>query len=223
MPKVLVADPLHNVGQELLLQETEVEIATGLAENELIARISEYDGLVVRSETQVTKAVLKAGTSLKVVARAGVGVDNIDLEAATDLGIAVVNAPTGNTVAAAEHTIALLLALARNIPQSYQSLQSKEWSRSQFIGVEVRHKVLAVAGLGKVGTEVARRARGLEMKVVGYDPFVSQDYANRLGVELVTKEELLAQGHQVMGVFSEDEKDTMQIWTNELEHKSVKV
>tara|TARA_B100000029_G_scaffold462229_1_gene494568 strand:- start:98 stop:1678 length:1581 start_codon:yes stop_codon:yes gene_type:complete len=194
MPKVLVADPLHKVGQELLLQETEVEIATGLAENELIARISEYDGLVVRSETQVTKAVLKAGTSLKVVARAGVGVDNIDLEAATDLGIAVVNAPTGNTVAAAEHTIALLLALARNIPQSNQSLQSKEWSRSQFIGVEVRHKVLAVAGLGKVGTEVARRARGLEMKVVGYDPFVSQDYANRLGVELVTKEELLAQG-----------------------------
>jgi len=193
MAKVLVADPLHKVGQELLLQEAEVEIATGLSEDALISRIAEYDGLVVRSETQVTKAVLQAGINLKVVARAGVGVDNIDLEAATDLGIAVVNAPTGNTVAAAEHTVALLLALARNIPQSYQSLQSREWSRSQFIGVEVRHKVLGVAGLGKVGTEVARRARGLEMKVVGYDPFVSQEYANRLGVDLVTKEELLAQ------------------------------
>lgn len=193
MTKVLVADPLHKVGQELLLQEANVEVATGLTEAELISRIEGYDGLVVRSETQVTKAVLQAGTNLKVVARAGVGVDNIDLSAATDLGIAVVNAPTGNTVAAAEHTVALLLALARNIPQSYQSLQAKEWSRSQFIGVEVRNKVLGVAGLGKVGTEVARRARGLEMKVLGYDPFVSQEYANRLGVELVTKEELLAQ------------------------------
>ena len=193
MAKVLVADPLHKVGQELLLQEVDIEVATGLAEDELIERIGEFDGLIVRSETQVTKAVLNAGINLKVVARAGVGVDNIELGAATDLGIAVVNAPTGNTVAAAEHTVALLLALARNIPQAYMSLQAKEWSRSQFIGVEVRHKVLGVAGLGKVGTEVAKRARGLEMKVIGYDPFVSQEYATRLGVDLVSKEELLSQ------------------------------
>jgi D-3-phosphoglycerate dehydrogenase len=193
MAKVLVADPLHKTGQDLLQQEAEIVIATGLSEDELISQIGIYDGLVVRSETQVTKAVLQAGTKLKVVARAGVGVDNINLEAATDLGIAVVNAPTGNTVAAAEHTVALLLALVRNIPQSYQSLRAKEWRRSQFIGVEVRHKILGVAGLGKVGTLVARRAKGLEMKVIGYDPFVSQEYANRLGVDLVSKEELLSQ------------------------------
>jgi len=145
----------------------------------------------VRSQTQVSAKVIEAGQKLQVIARAGVGVDNIDVEEATRYGIMVVNAPTANTVSAAEHTIALILASARNIPQANAVLKSGVWRRSDFLGTEVRDKTLGIIGLGKVGSEVARRARGLEMKLIAYDPFISVEYANNLQVKLVPLEQLL--------------------------------
>ena len=193
MPKILVADPIGAEGVELLESRAEDDVKTGMKPLELMAIIGEYDGLVVRSETKVTKEVIETAKLLKVVGRAGIGVDNIDLEAATSAGIAVVNAPTGNTVAAADHTMALMLALSRNAPSAHQSLKSGEWKRSAFMGVEVRNKTLGICGLGRVGSEVARRAQSFDMKLVGYDPFVSPDYAKRMGIDLLSLEELLAQ------------------------------
>ena len=193
MPKILVADPIGAEGVDLLKTHAEVDVKTGMKPPELLAIIADYEGLVVRSETKVTKEVIEAAKKLQVVGRAGIGVDNIDLEAATAAGIAVVNAPTGNTVAAAEHTMALMLALSRNVPAAHQSLKAGEWKRSAFMGVEVRAKTLGVCGLGRVGSEVARRAQSFDMKLIGYDPFVAPDYAKRMGIELVSLEELLAQ------------------------------
>ena len=193
MAKVLISDPIAAEGVELLTSKTEVTVKTGLKPEELVQAIGEYDALVVRSETKVTPAVIEAGQRLQVIARAGIGVDNIDLNAATGAGIAVVNAPIGNTVAAAEHSLALMLALARNIPQAYQSLKQGEWRRSAFMGIEVRNKYLGVVGLGRVGSEVARRAASFGMHLLAYDPFVGPDYARRLGAELLPLDELLAQ------------------------------
>ena len=193
MPKILVADPIGAEGVELLKSRAEVDVKTGMKPPELLAVISAYEGLVVRSETRVTKEVIEIAKKLLVVGRAGIGVDNIDLDAATNAGIAVVNAPTGNTVAAAEHTVALMLALSRNIPSAHQSLKAGEWKRSAFMGIEVRNKTLGICGLGRVGSQVARRARSFDMRLVGYDPFVSPDYAKRMGIELLSLEELLAQ------------------------------
>ncbi len=193
MPKILIADPIAQEGIELLKGQADVDVKTGMKPEELLGVVGEYDALVVRSETKVTADVIKAGKKLQVVARAGIGVDNIDLDAATSAGIAVVNAPTGNTVAAAEHTVALMLALARNIPSAHQSMKEGEWKRSSFMGIEVRNKTLGVIGLGRVGSEVARRAQSFAMNLVAYDPFVAPDYARRLGVELLSFEEVLAQ------------------------------
>ena len=193
MPKILVADPIGVEGVELLQSRAEVDVKTGMKPPELLAVIGGYEGLVVRSETKVTKEVIETAKKLRVVGRAGIGVDNIDLDAATSAGIAVVNAPTGNTVAAAEHTMALMLALSRNVPAAHQSLKSGEWRRSDFMGIEVRNKTLGICGLGRVGSEVARRALSFDMRLVGYDPFVSPDYAKRMGIELLSLEELLAQ------------------------------
>ena len=184
MKKILVADPIAQDGVDILKREAEVDVRTGLSPEELIAAIPAYHALVVRSETRVTAAVFAAGKLLQAVGRAGVGVDNIDLEAATGRGVVVVNAPLGNTISAAEHTIGLMLALARHIPDADASLRSGEWKRSQFAGVEVREKTLGVIGLGNVGAEVARRAKGLDMNVVAYDPFVSAERAQMLGVDL---------------------------------------
>lgn len=193
--KILVSDPLHEAGAKLLKQNADVRVDTKLRlpPEELVKAIRDYDALIVRSETQVTAEVLEAAERLRVVGRAGVGVDNIDLDAATRKGIAVVNAPTGNTIAAAEHTIALLLALARNIPQSDASLKRGEWKRAQFMGVEVRNKVLGVIGLGRVGSEVARRALGLQMRVLAYDPYVTTEVASRLNVELAPINRVIAE------------------------------
>ena len=192
MARVLVTDAIAPEGLELLRSGAEVDVRRGLKEAELIDVIKDYQALVVRSETRVTSAVIRSGGQLKVIARAGIGVDNIDLEAATFAGIPVVNAPIGNTVAAAEHTMALMLALARNVPQADASMKKGEWQRSAYMGVEIRDKVLGVVGLGRVGTEVAIRARAFGMKLVAYDPFVSPDYAGRLGAKVVTLDELLA-------------------------------
>ena len=191
MPRILVADPLAEDGLERLRKAGEVTVVSKLAEAELIKRIPDFDALVVRSETRVTAPILEAGVKLRVVGRAGVGVDNIDVQSATRKGILVVNAPRGNIVAAAEHTVALLFSLARWIPQADASIKRGEWTRSKFIGTEIRGKTLGVIGLGNVGSEVAKRAHGLEMEVIAYDPVVSVERAELFNVELVSLSELL--------------------------------
>ena len=191
MARILVADPLAEDGLTRLRREGEVVVAAKLSETELVQRIGDFDALVVRSETKVTAPVLEAGKRLRVVGRAGVGVDNIDVAAATRHGILVVNAPRGNIVAAAEHTVALLFAVARSVPQADSSVRHGEWSRSKFTGVEIRGKTLGVIGLGNVGLEVAKRAHGLEMEVIAYDPVVSVERAELFNVQLVALDELL--------------------------------
>ncbi len=191
--KILIADPIAEEGIDILRSCAQVDVKTELEPEELMATIGDYEGLVVRSQTQVTAEVIQAGYKLQVIARAGVGVDNIDVDEATRRGIVVVNAPTGNTISAAEHTIALLLSLARHIPQANAVLKSAVWQRSQFIGTEVKGKTLGIIGLGNIGSEVARRAHGMEMKLIGYDPFISADRAGNLHVELVPLEQLLDQ------------------------------
>ncbi|MCH7606688.1 MAG: phosphoglycerate dehydrogenase [Chloroflexi bacterium] len=193
MARVLIADPIAPEGVDLLSSRAQVDVKHGLKPRQLLSVIGDYDALVVRSETKVTAEVIRAGKCLQVIARAGIGIDNIDLDAATSAGIAVVNAPTGNTVAAAEHTMALMLALARNIPDAHSSVKGGEWRRSAFVGIEVRNKTLGIAGLGRVGSEVARRAQSFGMRLLGYDPFVSPDYARMLGVELLPLEQMLAE------------------------------
>ena len=187
----MIADPIAEEGIEALRAHVEVDVRLGLGRDELIAAIGDYEAIVVRSETKVSAEVIEAGRKLQVIGRAGVGVDNIDVEAATRRGIVVVNAPAGNIVSAAEHTIALMLAMARSIPQANAQLRSGVWRRYDFLGIEVRNKTLGIIGLGNVGSEVARRAKGLEMRLIAHDPFVSIEYARNLGVELVSLKELL--------------------------------
>jgi len=193
VPKILVAEPLAEDGLERLRRAGEVTIVSKLPEAELIRRIPDFDALVVRSETRVTAPVIEAGSKLRVVGRAGVGVDNIDVPAATRRGILVVNAPRGNIVAAAEHTMALLFALARWVPQADASVKRGEWTRQKFLGTEIRGKTLGVVGLGNVGSEVAKRAHGLEMDVIAFDPVVSVERAELFNVALVSLHELLEQ------------------------------
>lgn len=191
--KVLVTDPIADEGIDILRSYAQVDIKLGLKPEEIISIIGDYEALVIRSQTQVSAKVIEAGKKLQVIARAGVGVDNIDVDEATRRGIVVVNAPTGNAISAAEHTIALMLSLARHIPQANAMLKSGVWRRSGFIGTEVRNKTLGIIGLGNIGSEVARRAQGLEMKLIAYDPFISVDYAHNLQVELVSLEQLLGE------------------------------
>jgi D-3-phosphoglycerate dehydrogenase / 2-oxoglutarate reductase len=191
VPRILVADPLAEDGLERLRKAGTVTTATNLSPAELIRQIPEYDALIVRSETTVTAEVLEAGRRLRVVGRAGVGVDNIDVQAATRKGVLVVNAPRGNIIAAAEHTVALLLAVARSIPQADASVKRGEWTRSKFVGTEVRGKTLGIVGLGNVGSEVAKRAHGLEMEVLAFDPVVSTERAELFNVTLIGLQELL--------------------------------
>jgi D-3-phosphoglycerate dehydrogenase / 2-oxoglutarate reductase len=183
--KILVAEPLAKEGLEILRAHHEVDEKIGLTPEELCAIVGDYDALLVRSAVKVTAEVLAHATRLVVVGRAGVGVDNVDLEAATRAGVVVVNAPTGNTVSAAEQTIALMLALARKIAAADASMRKGEWKRSAFTGVELRSRTLGIIGLGKIGQAVADRARGLEMNIIGYDPFVTADQAALHGITLV--------------------------------------
>jgi D-3-phosphoglycerate dehydrogenase len=188
--KVLVSDPLAEEGIEILRGFCEVDVRTGLSEEQLIKIIGEYDGLLVRSGTQVTESVINAADKLRFVGRAGAGVDNIDLDAATRKGIIVANAPAGNTLAACEHTLAMMASLARNIPQATASVKKGEWKRSAFMGVELNDKVLGIVGFGRIGQELAKRASALEMKVVAYDPYINRERAKELGVEVMTLDEL---------------------------------
>jgi len=189
--KILVADSVSEEGIDILRPHAEIDVKPGLKLEELVSIIGDYEALIVRSQTKVTAEIIRAGKKLQVIGRAGVGVDNIDVDEATRQGILVVNAPTGNTISAAEHTIALMLALARHIPQANTSLKSGQWRRGDFMGTEIRNKTLGIIGLGRVGSEVARRALGLEMKLIAYDPFISVDYARNLQVELVPLKQLL--------------------------------
>ncbi|WP_027417284.1 phosphoglycerate dehydrogenase [Aneurinibacillus terranovensis] len=194
MYKVLVSDPLSEFGIQKLLDAPDVEVVrqTGLSESELINIIAEYDALLVRSQTKVTAAVIQAGKKLKAVGRAGVGVDNIDLNAATNAGVVVINAPDGNTISTAEHSFAMLMALARRIPMAYKKLVDGEWDRKSFTGVELNNKVLGVVGLGRIGAEVAKRAKAFNMKVIAYDPFLTEERAQKLGVQYGTLDDVVA-------------------------------
>jgi D-3-phosphoglycerate dehydrogenase len=189
--KVLITDPISEEGIDILRSHAQLDFKLGIKPDELISIIGDYEALIVRSQTKVSAQIIEAGQKLEVIGRAGAGIDNIDVEVATRQGIIVVNAPTGNTIAAAEHTIALMLSLARNIPQANAVLKSGVWRRGDFMGIEIRNKTLGIIGLGNVGSEVARRALGLEMKLIAYDPFISVDYARNLQVELVSLEQLL--------------------------------
>lgn len=182
--KILVTDDISQAGIDILsgLQGAEVVVKTGLAPDELKEAIADADALVVRSQTRVTKDVIESAKKLKVIGRAGVGVDNIDLEAATRRGILVINAPDGNTIAAAEHTFAMMISLARHIPAAHHDLLQGQWNRKKWIGVELRGKTLAVLGMGRIGTEVAKRAKAFGMTVLGYDPFLTEERAQSLGV-----------------------------------------
>jgi len=172
MPKVLISDALSPRAAEILAARgIEVDLAPGLPPEELKAHIGSYDGLAVRSATKVTAGLLSRASQLKVIGRAGIGVDNIDVGAATQRGIVVMNTPYGNSITAAEHTIAMLFALCREIPAADRSTQAGKWEKSRFMGVELTGKTLGVVGCGNVGSIVAERALGLRMKVIAYDPF----------------------------------------------------
>jgi D-3-phosphoglycerate dehydrogenase len=190
--KILVSDPLAEEGLQILKDSGfPVDVKTKLTEDELCGIIGEYDCLIVRSGTKVTKKVIEAGKNLKVVGRAGVGVDNIDVPAATEKGILVMNTPSANILSAAEHTVAMLLSLARNIPFAHASMHKGEWQRGKYTGVEMNGKTLGVIGVGRVGGEVIKRFKGFNMKMIGYDPFLPKEVADNLGVRLTTLEEVL--------------------------------
>ncbi len=185
MAKVLVSDSIDRSGIDVLSQVAQVDVKTGLSPEELVKIIPEYDALMLRSGTKVTKEVIEAGTQLKIIGRAGVGVDNIDVPAATRQGIVVVNSPEGNTIAAAEHALAMMLALSRQIPDANQSTKQGKWERKRFMGSEVYKKTLGVVGLGKIGSHVATVGRAMGMKLLAYDPFISNERADQLGCRLV--------------------------------------
>ncbi|WP_025027721.1 phosphoglycerate dehydrogenase [Caldalkalibacillus mannanilyticus] len=192
--KILISDPLSDDGIQALIDAPDVEVVrqTGLSEEELIEIIGEYDALVVRSQTKVTPAIIEHAKKLKVVGRAGVGVDNIDLPAATQHGVVVINAPDGNTISTAEHTFSMLMSLARRIPQAYHKLKNQVWDRKSFVGVELNGKTLGIVGLGRIGTEVAKRAKGFNMKVVAFDPYLTPEKAEKLGIQGASLDEVLA-------------------------------
>ena len=197
MSRVLVADPIAEAGLNRLREHADVDVELRHSPASLVARIADYDALIVRSETRVDAGVIEAGRRLKVIARAGAGVDNIDVDAATRAGVLVVNAPSGNTIAAAEHTMAMMLALARHIPQADQAVKAGRWERSRFLGTELRDKVLGVIGLGSIGREVAHRAQAFGMRVIATDPMLSEERAAQLNVKLVTFEALMAEADLV--------------------------
>ena len=199
MIKILVSDPLSEEGLKILneVKEFQVDVKTDLKPETLKELIKDYDCLVVRSTTKVNKDIISAGHKLKVIGRAGVGLDNVDLEAATQKGIIVMNTPAGNTISTAEHTFSMILALSRNIPQADASTKKGEWKRSKFMGVELYNKALGIIGFGRIGSEVAKRALSFGMKVLAYDPFLSREVAQGMGAEIVELKELLERSEYI--------------------------
>ena len=193
MPRILIADSLAPAGAELLRESAEVDELRDEDRPRLAELIADYDAVIVRSGTQITREVLEGGDRLKVVGRAGVGVDNIDVAAATQRGVLVINAPTANSLSATEHTFALLLALARRIPSADASLKAERWERGRHVGSELQGKLLGIIGFGQIGQRVASRGRAFEMEVLAFDPFLQPEVARRLDVEPVSLDELLAQ------------------------------
>ena len=191
--KVLISDSLSQSGLDLLYNQPNIitDLKPELSPDELITLIGDYDALIIRSRTQVTKAVIEAANNLKVIGRAGVGVDNIDVSSATQKGILVFNTPAGNTIAAAEHTIALMLSLSRHILPAGISLRNQEWSRGKFMGSELYGKTFGVIGVGRIGSEVIRRLQAFDMKLLAYDPYISVQAADRLGIKLVDRNTLI--------------------------------
>ncbi|WP_298920836.1 phosphoglycerate dehydrogenase [uncultured Nostoc sp.] len=197
MSKVLVSDSIDQAGIDILSQVATVDVKIGLKPAELLQIIGEYDALMIRSSTRVTQEIIEAGTQLKIIGRAGVGVDNVDVPAATRRGIVVVNSPEGNTIAAAEHALAMILALSRHIPDANASVKRGAWDRNSFVGAEVYKKTLGVVGLGKIGSHVATVAKTMGMKLLAYDPFISTDRAEQLGCQLVELDLLFQQADYI--------------------------
>lgn len=197
MSKVLVSDPIDQAGIDILSQVATVDVKTSLTPEQLVQIIPEYDALMIRSGSRITKEIIEAGTQLKIIGRAGVGVDNVDVNAATRRGIVVVNSPEGNTIAAAEHALAMMLALSRHIPDANSSVKSGKWDRKSYIGAEVYKKTLGIVGLGKIGSHVANAAKAMGMKLLAYDPFLSTERAEQLGCRLVEMDLLLREADYI--------------------------
>ena len=195
MYKILVSDPISPDGLKNLTDHSDfnVDIQTDLNETELAEIIPNYEGLIVRSQTQVTSNIIAAAPNLKVIARAGVGVDNIDVEAATKHGVIVINAPDGNTISATEHSMAMILSMARNVPQAHQSLKNGKWDRKAYRGTELYNKTLGVIGAGRIGIGVAKRAQSFGMNILAFDPYLSEDKAKELNVTRATVDEIAEQ------------------------------
>lgn len=193
--KILISDPLHEEGLKILNKEKQftVDVKPKLPHDELKKAIKGYDAIVVRSATKVTKDIIEAGNKLKLIGRAGVGLDNVDVKAASKKGVMVVNAPSGNTVSTAEHTFSMIMALFRNIAQAANSMKQGKWEKKKFMGVELYGKVLGIIGLGRIGAEVAQRGLSFEMKIIAYDPFLPEEQAKKLGIELVAFDKLIKQ------------------------------
>lgn len=193
MPRVLVADPIHEDGLRQLSEFAEVEVSVGMTENELAAKIPTFDALVVRSATKVTRKVIESAKNLKVIARAGTGLDNIDVEAARERGVEVVNAPEAPVTAVAELVFALLLSLMRKIPEAHSSLKAGRWEKKKLVGSELNGKVMGILGTGRIGQVVAERAKAFGMQILLHDIFPNQEFAQRIGTKYVGLEELLSQ------------------------------
>jgi D-3-phosphoglycerate dehydrogenase / 2-oxoglutarate reductase len=193
MPKVLIADKLSPAAVAIFKERgVDADVKTGLSKEDLLKIVDQYDGIAIRSATKLTADVLKAAKNLKVVGRAGIGVDNVDIPAATAAGVIVMNTPFGNSITTAEHAISLMLALARELPAANASTQAGKWEKNRFMGVEITGKVLGLIGAGNIGSIVADRAKGLKMRVIAFDPYLSQERANDLGIEKVELDALLA-------------------------------
>lgn len=195
MKKILISDIISEKGLKLLLenQDLQVDIKPDLTPDELLNIIGNYHGLLVRSQTKVTKELIEAGKKLLVIGRAGVGIDNIDIKAATEHGIAVINAPDGNTIAATELSFAMIMSMARWLPQAHNDLQQGEWNRKKYIGVELNNKILGIIGIGRIGAGVAKRAKAFNMDVIAYDPFITEEQAQNIGIRTGTVKEVIEQ------------------------------
>src|SRR4030042_295036 len=195
--KVLISDNLHEAGVAVLEAQLNIEVVNrpGMKPEELKEALKDADALVIRSATKVTADLIAAAPRLKVVGRAGTGLDNVDIPAASKRGIVVMNTPGGNTITTGEHALSLMMALARNIPQAAQSMRDGKWEKKKFQGTELFNKTLGVIGLGRIGSVVAERGAGLRMRVLGYAPFITKEVAANLGVELVSLDEVLARSH----------------------------
>ena len=197
MFRIFITADVAKEAKEILEKEFIVDIQPNMKEEELCQVIGDYDAIITRSQTKVTKAVIDAAKNLKVIGRAGVGIDGIDIAEATKKGITVVNTPESNTIAACEHTIALMLSMTRHIPQAHQSIMEGRWDRKSFTGIQLLNKTVGIIGVGRVGSNVAKRLQAFNMKTIGYDPYITLERGKQLGVELVDLDTLLKESDYI--------------------------